>query len=126
MKQINFRLTDEEYQFIEELAKVLGKSVPSLLKELSMKEIDTIRIKMALELYADNKIGLKKAWKLSNLPFIKFLEQLQERDIEPNIPNELDEKMVNLALNLKMDEIFSNKSKEDLKKLVYSSHSSTN
>ena len=123
MKEINFRLTDEEYQFIDEVAKILGKSVPSLLKELSMKQIDSMRLKMALELYADNKIGFKKAWKLSNLPFIKFLEQLQEHNIEPNIPDELEEKMVNLASELTIDEVFSNKSREDLKKLIYSSSS---
>ena len=119
MKQINFRLTDEEYQLVEELAKFLNKSVPLLLKELGMKEIDAIRLKLALDLYANKKIGLKKAWKLSHIPFIEFLQLLQKNDIEPNISDELDEKMVNLALDLKFDEIFSSQSREELRKILY-------
>lgn len=119
MKQINFRLTDEEYHIVEDLAKILGKSVPSLLKELGMKEIDTIRLKLALDFYANNKIGLKKAWKLSRLPFIEFLQILQKNNIEPNITDELDEKMINLALDLEFEDIFSRKSREELQKILY-------
>ncbi|MHA1143876.1 MAG: UPF0175 family protein [Candidatus Helarchaeota archaeon] len=119
MKQINFRLTDEEFQDVKELAKLLGKSVPALLKELSIKEINSVRLKIALDSYIDKKISLKKAWKLSHLPFIKFLDLLQERNIEPNMSDELDEKMVNLALNLRFDEIFSQKSKEELRQMLY-------
>ena len=120
MKQINFRLNDEEYGVVKELAEMLGKSVPMLLKELSLKEIDTIRSKIALDLYANKKIGLKKAWKLSHLSFIEFLSLLEERDIEPNISDELDEKMVKLALNLNFKDVFPEKSKEELKKMINS------
>ncbi|MHA1299669.1 MAG: UPF0175 family protein [Candidatus Helarchaeota archaeon] len=121
MKQINFRLSDEEYKIVEELAKFLDKSVPALLKELGMKEINSICLKLAIELYRDNRIGLKKAWKLSHLSFIKFLQLLQENNIEPNITDELDEKMVDLALELRLEEIFSGKSREKLRKIVYGS-----
>ena len=119
MKQINFRLTDEEYQIVKELAKILGKSVPTLLKELGMREINAFRPRLALDLYKNNKIGLKKAWKLSQLPFIKFLELLQKNNIEPNITDELDEKMINLALNISFEEIFPGKSREELRKILY-------
>ncbi|NVM01351.1 MAG: hypothetical protein HWN67_03390 [Candidatus Helarchaeota archaeon] len=121
MKQINFRLSDEEYKLVEELAKVLDKSVPALLKELGMKEINTLRLRLAIDLYSNNKIGLKKAWKLSHLPFIKFLQHLNSKNIEPNITDELDDKMVNLALDLRFNEIFSGKSREELRKILYGS-----
>ncbi|MHA1728027.1 MAG: hypothetical protein ACTSWY_04780 [Promethearchaeota archaeon] len=119
MKQINFRLTEDEYEIVDNISKILDKSIPSLLKEIGMKEIEKICPKLALNLYRNNKIGLKKAWKLSRLTFFEFIQLLIENNIEPNIPDELDEKMVDLAQNLKISDIFPGKSVEELRKTLY-------
>ena len=102
MKQINYRLSEEEYYLAREMAKLLGKSVPALLKEMGLKEINDARVNLALNLYANDKIGLKRAWKLSCRPFIEFLHLLKEHDIEPNLSDELEDKMMDNALNLKL------------------------
>jgi len=100
MKQINFRLTEDEYQLVELISKYLQKSVPTLLKELGMKEIKVKGVELALNLYKNNKIGLKKAWKLSQLPFHEFSQLLVENGIEPNIPDDLDQEMIDKPSNI--------------------------
>ena len=71
MKQINFRLTDEEYQIVKELAKILGKSVPTLLKELGMREINAFRPRLALDLYHE-----KTNHQTTNYPFCRYFANL--------------------------------------------------
>ncbi len=108
MKQINFRLTEEEYEIIKEIASVMEKSIPNLLKELSLKELTTVRRKIALDLYAQKKVGFKRAWKLSGLSFYEFQQALISAHIEPNIPEELEDKMIAGALSLRKEDIFPN------------------
>ncbi len=106
MKQVNLRLSEEEYLIVEEIARILDQSVPALLKELSLKELAHIRKKIALDLYTQNKIGFKRAWKISGLSFYEFQQATITAGIEPNIPEEMIDEMINLSLHLKKDDIF--------------------
>ncbi len=108
MKQINFRLTEEEYEIIKEIASVMEKSIPNLLKELSLKELTSVRRKIALDLYAQKKVGFKRAWKLSGISFYEFQQAIISAHIEPNILEELEEKMIAGALSLRKEDIFPN------------------
>jgi predicted HTH domain antitoxin len=119
MKQINFRLSEQEYNIAEELAKLLGTSVPALLKEMGLKELNEVRVNLALDMYRKHKVGLKRAWKVSGLPFLEFLHVLSEHKIEPDIPEELEEHMIATALELNLDDIFSGKTADDLRKVLY-------
>ncbi|MHA1267063.1 MAG: hypothetical protein ACTSRS_17625 [Candidatus Helarchaeota archaeon] len=114
MKQINLRLNEEEYLVVKEVAKILNQSIPSLIKELSFKELKEIRKKIALDLYRQKKIGFKRAWKMSGLSFSEFQQAIIFAGIEPNIPERIVEDMINLALNLKKEDIFP----QDVKGLV--------
>ena len=118
MKQINFRLSDTEFERAELLAKALDISVPALLKDVSMKGITHSSVETALNLYKTNKIGLKKAWLLSGLEFHEFLDLLGSRDIEPNISDEMIDEMIEAAESLRFEDIFPGKSKDELRKLV--------
>ncbi len=106
MKQINLRLTEEEFLVVEQIAKILKQSVPALLKELSLKELTQIRKKIALDLYSQKKIRLKRAWKISGLSFYEFQQAVISAGIEPNVPEEMVDEMINLALNLRKEDIF--------------------
>jgi predicted HTH domain antitoxin len=106
MKQINLRLTEAEFLVVEQIAKILNQSVPSLLKELSLKELSHIRKKIALDLYSQKKVGYKRAWKISGLSFYEFQQAVISAGIEPNIPEEVVDEMVNLSLILRKEDIF--------------------
>jgi predicted HTH domain antitoxin len=116
LKQINFRLTDQEYKNIEEIAKILKKSIPSILKEYGLKEITKLNRELALELYKSGQIGLKRAWLLSKLTFSGFIEFLMENKIDPNIPDDLDDKLVENALNTNIENIFPKEKIEYIRK----------
>ena len=118
MKQINFRLSEGEFERVELLAKLADKTVPALLKEISMKGLTNASIEMALNLYKTNKVGLKRAWMISGLAFHEFLDLLANRGIEPNISDEQIDEMIDAAKSLRFEDMFPGKSKDELKKLV--------
>jgi len=118
MKQINFRLSDTEFERAELLAKALDMSVPALLKDISMQGITHTSVETALNLYKTNKIGLKKAWLLSGLEFHEFLDLLGSRGIEPSISDEMVDEMIEAAKSLRFEDVFPGKSKVELRKLV--------
>ncbi|NMC07284.1 MAG: hypothetical protein GYA24_18865 [Candidatus Lokiarchaeota archaeon] len=120
MKQINFRLTDAEYSRIDLVARSLDTTVPALLKDLGLKGISNVSVEIALNLYKGGKAGLKRAWMLSGLEFHEFLARLQERNIDPVIPDSLVDKMIENVEALTFEEMFPGKSKVELQKLVRS------
>ncbi|WP_371804105.1 hypothetical protein [Candidatus Lokiarchaeum ossiferum] len=116
MNQINFRVSQAEHEMIEMVAKISGKSIPTLFKQISLSALAEHAKKMALELYKSHKIGLKQAWILSQMTFPEFLSFLVEQDVEPEIPEKLDEEMVELAETLTLTDLFPNKTLMDLRK----------
>ncbi|MEX2680563.1 MAG: hypothetical protein Q6373_003130 [Candidatus Sigynarchaeota archaeon] len=120
MKQINFRLTDAEYERVDMVARSLDTTVPALLKELGLKGLVHASVEIALNLYKAGKVGLKRAWILSGLKFHEFLALLQEKNIDPVIPDTLFDKMVENVESLTFEEMFPGKSKDELRKLILS------
>lgn len=118
MNQINFRLSKDEYDTVKLIANLSNISIPALIKDLTKSEIKKRGKKLALELYKQNRIGFKKAWKISQLSFHEFTQLLVNNGIEPHISEELDKKMVNLADSLNFDDIFTDKNKDILKNLI--------
>ncbi len=91
IRRIKFRLTDTEYQRRD-----------------------------CFNLYKAGKVGLKRAWILSGLEFHEFLALLQEKDIDPVIPDTLVDKMVENVESLTFEEMFPGKTKAELRKLIQS------
>ncbi len=120
MRQINFRLTDAEYERVDIVARGLDTTVPALLKDLGLKGLAHTSVEIALNLYKAGKVGLKRAWILSGLEFHEFLALLQEKDIDPVIPDTLVDKMVENVESLTFEEMFPGKSKAELRKLIQS------
>lgn len=120
MKQINFRLTDIEYQRVDLIARTLDTTVPALLKEMSLKGVASTSVEISLNLYKNNKVGLKRAWLLSGLVFHEFLALLQERDIDPVISDTLVDKMIENVESLTFEEMFPGRTKDEMRKLIRS------
>ncbi|MHA1720440.1 MAG: UPF0175 family protein [Promethearchaeota archaeon] len=118
MNQINFRLSKDEYEIVKLLANLSNLSVPAMIKEFTKAEIKKKGKKLALELYKQNRIGFKKAWKISQLSFHEFTQLLVENNIEPHINEDIDDKMINLVDNLNFDDIFTGKDKDILKRII--------
>jgi predicted HTH domain antitoxin len=118
MFQINFRVTPEEYEIIKQYSELAESSIPTVVKQLTLAEIKKQSRSLALNLYRQNKIGFKQAYKLSFVTFQEFIQILIENNIEPNIPDDLDDEMIRIAKSLKFSDIFPNKTKEEIRSLL--------
>jgi predicted HTH domain antitoxin len=118
MKQINFRVSDDEYTFAENMARILGKTVPLVVKEFGLKALHHASIDIALELYKGNKIGLKSAWIMTGLTFHEFTALLMERNIEPpNNPARVERAIEDVKAT-RFEDLFPGKSKEEVRRLI--------
>jgi len=118
MKQINFRVSEDEYQFAVNIAKLLGKSVPVLVKELGMKGLREASTNLALDLYKNDKIGLKQAWQMTGLSFHEFAGLLMARGIDPPANIARFDRSIDSVRSTRFEDLFPGRSKEDLRKLI--------
>ncbi|MEX2684236.1 MAG: UPF0175 family protein [Candidatus Sigynarchaeota archaeon] len=118
MKQINFRVSEEEYQFAVNIAKLLGKSVPVLVKELGMKGLREASTNLALDLYKNDKIGLKQAWQMTGLSFHEFTGLLMARGIEPPTNIARFNRSLDSMRSVRFEDLFPGMSKEQLRQLI--------
>ena len=120
MNQINIRLSKEEYAIVKLIADLSNLSIPALIKDLTRTEIKKKGKKLALELYKQNTIGFKNAWKISQLSFHEFTQFLVDNNVEPHISEDLDKKMIKMVDQLHFDDLFPGKDKAVLQKLIIS------
>ncbi|MHA1275570.1 MAG: hypothetical protein ACTSQ8_00140 [Candidatus Helarchaeota archaeon] len=91
MTQINIQIDAEIDKILEELANYEGKSKSKLTKEYFLVGFREKLIPKLLELYAQEKITLKKLIKLAPIPYFEVFSLIAEKNIEPNIPPDLDD-----------------------------------
>ncbi|MHA1746850.1 MAG: DUF6290 family protein [Promethearchaeota archaeon] len=108
MEQINFRIKSEEKSILQRLAEMRGMSVAQYAKQSVLKEIADERIEIAFNLVKEGKIGRKRAWTLSGLTHLEFLNEWSKRKAEENISEEI----LNRELDLAMEIDLSNYRKE--------------
>ena len=89
MSQINFRVNDEIKEIIDIISENKGISVAELAKRATLKEIAQMRVEIAFTLLAEGKIARKKAWKLSGLSALEFLNEWTERGAEEKVSDEI-------------------------------------
>jgi predicted HTH domain antitoxin len=118
MKQINFRVSEDEYRYFENVAKLLGKTVPELVKEFGMKGLREASVDLALDSYKNDKIGLKQAWHMTGLSFHEFTGLLMSRGIDPpSNPARLD-RSIDSVRSVRFEDLYPGRSKEELRKLI--------
>lgn len=100
MAQINFRIDAEIKEIIDFISKNLGISAAELAKQATLKEISHIRVNLAFELLKAGKIGRKRAWTLSGLSSMEFLNEWTKRGAEEILNEETRESTQNLIQTL--------------------------
>lgn len=100
MKQINFRVKENEKKLVEELARLKGISVAEFAKQSLLKEIEPIREDFAFSLLKQGKIGFKRAWIISGLSYHEFLVQWNKKKAEEHISDASEERSLKLALSI--------------------------
>lgn len=100
MKQINFRINEDGYTIIKEMADKNNLSVAELSKQLILEKMKERRLELALDLFSKGKIGLKRAWKISGITPFEFRRELIEKDIEPYYNEKSVAQSLEIALSI--------------------------
>jgi len=100
IKQVNFRINDEEYQILSLIAESSHLSIAELSRKLIFEKSSQFRQDLALQLYQNGKIGLKQAWKIYGLSSIEFQQLMNSKNIELYYDEKLEEKTLATALSL--------------------------
>ena len=100
MKQINFRLQDDESNALQILAEESGMTTAEFAKRKILQDIKPLRVDLAFKYLAEGKIGKKKAWFLSGLNYYEFMNEWAKRNAEEIIDETLDERGLQVALTL--------------------------
>jgi uncharacterized protein (DUF1778 family) len=108
MEQINFRLQADEKRVLQAIADMKGISVPELVKQTVLKEIEPIRVSLAFQLLQEGKIGRKRALILSGLSYHEFMVEWSKRGAEEVIPDEAIEKEIEDAKKLDLKKYLRN------------------
>lgn len=100
MEQINFRIKAEEKAILKWLAESRGISVAEFAKQSVLTDIADARIEIAFDLVKQGKIGRKRAWTLSGLTHLEFLNEWSIRKMEEAITDEILENEVSRAMEI--------------------------
>jgi hypothetical protein len=100
MEQINFRVSKDEKQVIDIIARAKGISTSELAKQTILKDINPIRVDIAFELLKQGKIGRKKTWILTGLSAHEFLVEWTRRGAEEVMPDDMVERELEVAKNI--------------------------
>lgn len=85
MKQVNIRVSDEEYAILELIANRRGIPVTSMFKSVIYETFDTWKVEELLRLYAEGNISFKKILRLTGWTYGALLHKFAEMDLEPPI-----------------------------------------
>ncbi|NMC05828.1 MAG: hypothetical protein GYA24_11480 [Candidatus Lokiarchaeota archaeon] len=97
MEQINFRVSKDEKQVIDIIARAKGISTSELAKQTILKDVKSTRIDLAFELLRQGKIGRKKAWIISGLSSHEFLVEWTRRGAEEVMPEDIVDRELEIA-----------------------------
>ncbi|MHA1648519.1 MAG: DUF6290 family protein [Promethearchaeota archaeon] len=108
MEQINFRVEKTEKSIIKILADIKGMSIAEFAKRSVLNEITEERVDIAFNLLKDGIIGRKRAWTLSGLSNLEFLNEWSKRHAEEFISEEITDKELELAKKIDLKKYLVN------------------
>ena len=91
MKQISFKLSDEDIDFLEWYSKKTGTPKGSFYRQLTINEFKREKLNLLLNEYKIGAIGFKKMCNLGNITFSEGMLLLEKDNIEPPIPAIVDD-----------------------------------
>lgn len=107
MKSITFKLSKRDIVFLSYVSEKTGSPLSSIYRDKTIEFFHDWKISYLLKDYENGKIGLKKFCNLANISFNEGLLLLEKHEIEPPIPEILDNyttlKMEELDYSFKQD-----------------------
>ena len=91
MKQVSFKLPEEEMKFLEWFSKKTGTPMGSFYRQITLEEFKKEKINLLLNEYKIGAIGFKTMCNLGNLTLTEGMLLLEKENIEPPIPAIVDD-----------------------------------
>ena len=91
MKQVSFKLPDEEMIFLKWFSKKTGTPMGSFYRQITLEEFKKQKIKVLSNEYKIGALGFKTMCNLGNLTLTQGMLLLEKENIEPPIPALVDD-----------------------------------
>lgn len=112
MPQINLRITEEEYQILEQISKIENIPVTSLFRTIINKSFEEWKINKLFELYSEGKIHFKDIVRLSGLSYSATINLFARSNFEPPHSELAELKSEELSAMLAKETIYKNPKKK--------------
>lgn len=98
MDTISFKIPKEDKKFLEWYAKKKAEPIGSIYRQATLDEFRKWKLNELLSLYSKGEIGFKEMCDIGEITLTKGMLLLQENDIEPPIPDIIDEYTISVTL----------------------------
>ena len=103
MGQISIRIPEEDVELLRIISNQTNTPIASLYRQATNEALREWKLDKLIELYEQGSLGLKKAWKLSNLTWNAFLLELEKRETDPPITELIDSFTDQVRENIQLD-----------------------
>lgn len=111
MNQLGIKLPEAEMKFLEWYAKEFSTPKAALYRDKTLNTFRKWKIEFLLDLFVQGNIGFKKFCNLGNISLIEGMNILEESNLEPKLPELLDDyttEITNKNITEKDHSIFKN------------------
>lgn len=112
MPQINLRISDEEYQILDKIAKLENIPMTSLFRTIINKSFEDWKIIKLFELYSQSQIHFKDIVRISGYSFSAVINLFAKSGFEPPYSDLAELRSEELSASLPKDKIYKNPSKK--------------
>jgi predicted HTH domain antitoxin len=100
MGTITFKLGEEELEFLNWYSKRTSTPVGSLYRSITIDQFRQWKLKQLIEAYKTGEIGFKRMCDLGGITLTQGMLILQQQNIDPPVPEALDDYTLAVALDL--------------------------
>ena len=112
MPQLNLRITEEEYQILEKIAKMENIPMTSLFRTIINKPFEEWKINKLFELYSKSQIHFKDIVRISGYSFSAIINLFANSEFDPPYSNLAELRSEELSALLPKDKIYKNPTKK--------------
>jgi hypothetical protein len=95
---ISFKIPKEDKKFLEWFAKKKAEPIGSIYRLATLDEFHKWKLNELTSLYSKGELAFKEMCDLGGITLTKGMLLLQENDIDPPIPDVIDEYTISLTL----------------------------
>ena len=108
MGQISFKISDKEMEFLRWFSRKTAQPLSSIYRNVTLDAFHQWKISTLIEEYRNGAIGFKQMCNLGNLSFSQGLILLQNNDVEPPIPEIVDDYTSHIREKMTPRDVFKN------------------